>query len=282
MNILIADAGSTKTEWVMVEAGKDSTFVLTPGINPSTQSRTTVWSSIQIARNQLNFSKIDKIEFYGAGCRDHAAMMMSAMLKEAFQCEDAFVHSDLLGAARAGCQGQPGIIGILGTGSNSGLCNGHQITQTRPALGYLLGDEGSGNYYGKLILKAYYYQELDPLLCCQLEEAYPQIKENYLSALYSMPMVAAELASFFPWIAARRSDHQIKELIHSGITDFIKNRIQPLLKDSHYPIYLAGSVAFQLKEEYRTALRSLGIEELYFIEKPLKGLIRYHEDYERD
>lgn len=282
MNMLIADAGSTKTEWVIVESGRDSAIVLTPGINPSTQSRTTVWSSVQIARNQLKFNKIDKIEFYGAGCRDHAATMMAAMLKEAFQCEGVFVHSDLLGAARASCQGQSGIIGILGTGSNSGLSNGHQIIQTRPALGYLLGDEGSGNYYGKLILKAYYYQELDPHLCWQLEEAYPQIKENYLSVLYSMPMVAAELAGFFPWIAARRSHDQIKELLHAGIYEFIYKRILPLLKISHCPVHLAGSVASQLKEEYIVALASFGIKEVYFIEKPLNGLIRYHQYYERN
>ncbi|MEO6692842.1 MAG: hypothetical protein ABIO44_10920 [Saprospiraceae bacterium] len=282
MNTLIVDSGSTKSDWVLLFNNEIKEEFTLAGINPITQSKSSILSILDIAKQKLNTYPIEAIFFYGSGCKDVASLMMSEMLKYCFFNSEINVFSDLLAAARSSCDNNVGIVGILGTGSHSCLSDGHQITHERASLGYLLGDEGSGNYYGKELLKAFFYEELSSNLKSKFIECFPFISDNYLSSLYSSNKVSAELAQFFPFLIQNKNSVEIKKIIQKGINEFYNQRISCYKDYSNWPLHIIGSVGLQLKNEYIEFLSMHGFNNIFFYSKPIDGLIKYHQHYVRN
>ncbi len=279
MNTIIVEAGSSKSDWVLLQDDKIILNFTTSGINPTTQSKGNILSVVEIASQNFTTYKIQNIYFYGAGCKGVGQSMMAEILQYCFSESNISAESDLLAAARSSCSGSEGIVAILGTGSHSCLSDGHKIIHERPALGYLLGDEGSGNYYGKEILKAYFYNQMDEELLLAFENDYPFIKNSYLSNLYSSPRVSFELAQYFPFLLKNRNNILIKEILNEGMNSFYNSRILQYNVYKHLPIYINGSVGQQLKEEYIIFLSNEGYQKINFNAKPIQGLIQYHSTY---
>ncbi|NOT35992.1 MAG: hypothetical protein HOP11_01280 [Saprospiraceae bacterium] len=282
MKILIVEAGSSKTDWILVSEAQNLLEFKTSGINPTTQSKSNILSVVEIAKQNLRNHDISTINFYGAGCKGVGKTMMLEILQYCFDKTEIVVESDLMAAARSSCNGSEGIVAILGTGSHSCLSDGHIILHEKPSLGFLLGDEGSGNAYGKKLLKAYYYKEMDDELLKKFESDYHFIHENYLSALYSSPKTSFELAQFFPFIIKNKEDAFIQKIIQEGMLEFYNQRLSYYNETSHLPIHIVGNVGIQLQEEYTLFLRQKGFTFVNFNASPIRGLLQYHSKYVRN
>ncbi len=197
--ILIADSGSTKTEWSLVgRNGVERTF-RTAGINPYLLSEDEVRRILtREVLVELPIERITEVYFYGAGCVGRPAETLCVQLHRVIGPETVEVNSDLLAAARALCGDAPGIVAILGTGSNSGYYDGHDITRRVPSLGFLLGDEGSGSDLGKHLLADALKGLLPEPLARQFFDCYPLTQEEVLDAVYRRPMPNRYMARFLP------------------------------------------------------------------------------------
>jgi N-acetylglucosamine kinase-like BadF-type ATPase len=272
---LLVDSGSTKADWVLFDHQTES-FFLSEGINPSTHKSEYIQNQIATIANK--FTEIpEKIFFYGAGCSSELAKnLLKSILQIHFNHTQCFIYSDLLAAGRALCKGQEAIICILGTGSHAALCDGHQITHQLPALGYLIGDEGSGNHLGKEILRAYFYNKLDDKLKSDLATKHPELLSNFIYDLYHTPNPSSTLARFAQFIIENKQHEICKNIIVHCFELFINSKLQVYKKKSHLPVHLCGSVAYFLKDEMEMALQQSGFTSGDCIQKPIHQLLEYH------
>ncbi len=276
---LIVDSGSTVTDWCIV-SGTDIQQVQTNGMNPFFTTPVKIEKEI---RNQSllrkHHGKIREIFFYGAGCgtEKNDALIRSA-LHRIFAKANISIYTDLLGAARGLYQNGEGIVCILGTGSNSGYYNGEEITEKIPSLGYILGDEGSGNHLGKKLLKSYFFRKLPDDLTKQFREKYVSESGGLLQQLYRSKFPNIHLSGYIDFIIEHQSHPYIKDMAGKTFEEFI-NMLKSYYSTEQLrkPIRFAGSIAWYL----RGILQSAGAEQDIFIDKtersPMAGLIKFHE-----
>lgn len=272
---LIADSGSTKTDWCV---GTD-TRISTQGINPVHQEEATIR---QILADELlpELSKdivVSEVFFYGAGCTDVYQEKVEKALKEILQLSDDNIHvySDLLASARALCGSEEGLVGILGTGSNSCLYDGKEIVRNIPPLGYILGDEGSGAVLGKLFLNAIFKGALSQ----DIKEAFLQSAgltySDVIQKVYRQPKANRFLASISAFIHQHLDDQNVRELVIGNFQQFIQKNILPYERPD-LPFHSVGSIAYYYQEELKEACRREGITLGKVLKAPMEGLIAYH------
>ncbi len=282
--ILIADAGSTKTDWAIVEGGK-FLFTQTKGINPYFDNTET--TAEKIAANPVISKQkdhVDKISFYGAGCSDEKRNKeISNYLKDIFIKASIDVHSDILGASRALFQNKQGIVCILGTGSNCCRYNGKEITRCSPSLGYLAGDEGSGNYMGKELLRSYFYGKLNSDLAQKLENEHQMKKNVVLHSLYKENFPNLYLAGFTPFIHNNKNHQDIKNIINRSFDEFFTNHLVRIATESYDKIKFTGSVAWYFQEELKNMCDKYSLNFHGVIRAPVKELVQFHQkEFESD
>lgn len=279
--ILIADSGSTKTEWVLGTSPASVISINTQGINPYFQSEETI---LGILVDELipslppeSAEQVQTVQYYGAGCStDATKATVRQALQHVFPQAYIEVEHDLLAAARAACGNQPGIAAILGTGSNSCLFDGTNITANQPSLGFILGDEGSGGWIGKELLRRFIYHELPEHLSKQLEQQYTLTKENILEQVYQKPMPNRYAASFTRFAGEHRTEAAIQEILFAAFDAFFKHHISSYPDFRSYPLNAVGSVAAVFADELRAVAAQYGVEHVTIIQKPMDGLIRFH------
>lgn len=273
--ILIADSGSTKTDW-SVDNGP---VIHTMGINPFHQSAESIR---QILCNELlpqlpETILLDEIHFYGAGCTPEKSVIVKEALEVLFPQASIHVKSDLLGAAHALCGKTKGIACILGTGSNSCYYDGEQIVQNVSPLGYILGDEGSGAVLGKRLVGDCLKNQLPQDICNAFLETFGLTPSTIIEKVYRQPQANRFLASLTPFLSAHREVPQIHELLVSSFTDFFhRNVMQYPYQDT--PVHFVGSIAWHFKEEVKEAALLLGIHTGKFIQSPIGELLKYHQN----
>lgn len=273
--ILIADSGSTKTDWALV-SGSQVSYLTTQGINPFHQTEETV---LGVLRDellpQMGAAEPDHIYFYGAGCNEQAAPRMAEYLINIFPNASVEAHSDLLGAARSLCGRGKGIACILGTGSNSCLYDGKKIVKNIAPLGYILGDEGSGAVIGRNFLNALLKEELPASL---LKDFYARHQLTYgeiIDRVYRQPMANRFLASFLPYINEVRGQYDgVKAVVRDAFRSFVRKNIAKYARG--YEVYAVGSVAFHFADLLREACAEEGYTLKSVEQKPIDGLVRYH------
>ena len=194
---LIADSGSTKTEWCLLKNNKPTLFT-SHGMSPYFVDADEAARIIKM--EVLPFvkkNKIEEIDFYGTGCKNPAnARMFKKVFQQIFTDANVNIHNDLFGAARALCGNEKGIACILGTGSNSCYYNGKRIVKNSPGLGFILGDEGSGAYLGKKVIQHYLYHIFDEELQQKFDVKYKTSATEILESIYKKPLPNRYLASF--------------------------------------------------------------------------------------
>lgn len=275
MAILIADSGSTKTDWLC--GSGETTLVHTQGINPFHQDRETIREILlQELLPQVNVQEVTNVCFYGSGVRPELEPVMRGLLNEVFpQAGAVEAHSDLLGAARALCGRESGIACILGTGANSCFYDGTGIVQNTPAMGYILGDEGSGASLGKRLVHDLYKGILSKEMVNEFEQFTGFTMATVIDKVYRQPMANRFLASLSGFIHSRLDHPEISRLVTDCFVDFFRFNIAPYQRPD-LPVSFVGSIAWYYQEPLREAADSLGYRIGKIVRSPLDGLRSYH------
>lgn len=277
--ILLADSGSSKTDWVLLENDKVIYAFQTIGINPYfwtfEQIVEEVWANVA---PQVGDRAVEHIVFYGAGCSNETKKnLLRAALQEVFKQSQIEVFHDLLAAARALCGNENGIACILGTGSNACVFENGTITAQPINLGFWLGDEGSGGYLGKSLVLAFLHQEMPEKLQKVFQETYMLDTETVLENTYQKPFPNRYFASFAPFCEQFRQEPFITELIEKNFDLFLSKYILKLPKANLYPIHCVGSIVFIFEEIWRSCLQKHKLTQGKILKSPIQGLVEFHK-----
>ena len=275
---LIADSGSTKTEWCLIK-NKTKTSFTTQGMSPYFVNET---QAEQILSNEvipmLKRKKIDQIFFYGTGCKNPANIQMfRKVFKKMFAGATITVDNDLSGAAKGLCGDEKGIACILGTGSNSCFYNGKKIVKNSPGLGFILGDEGSGAYLGKKVIQHYLYRIFDTELMEKFDVAYHTTDNEILESVYKNPLPNRYLASFVGFLIKNRGHYMIENIIEDGINDFFVTHVTRYRESTKFSIHFTGGIAYGFREVVEQLCVNYNLQPGNFLRTPMEGLITYHQ-----
>ncbi len=295
--ILIADSGSTKADWTLLHSPHPQHWDViatfhTQGITPIHQSSDVIR---QILGHELMpqlstfpraslvnsraletplLQQID-ISFYGSGCTPAHVPEMKRRLSEFFPTSKIEIHSDLMAAARALCGREPGIACILGTGANSCLYDGEQMVQNTPAMGYILGDEGSGAVLGRLFMNALYKGRLPQQLREDFEKETRLTQQDIIQKVYREPQANRFLASTSEFISRHLDVEPLRQLVVQNFRDFFSHNIVPYQRPD-LPVSFVGSMAYHYENELQEAARAESFTVGKVMKSPMEGLIAYH------
>lgn len=275
--ILVADGGSSKTDWIVVE--KDiNHFFHTKGINPFHNSEDQIIKEIH-SSDLIKFREhITEINFYGAGLASKEIKDdLSKIFNKLFPFTQRInINDDLIAAARALFAEGKGIACILGTGSNSCFFNGQEVVDKVPALGYVLGDEGSGAYMGIRFINAYFKREFSEELINILSKENDLQMNSVLENVYKKPLPSRYLASYTKILKKYEEHAEIHKLIKNSFLQFIDKNVSRYPDSILYPIGFVGSIAFYFKDILEEALKERGLQLGKVIKAPIEELITYH------
>ncbi len=274
---LIADSGSTKTEWMLIEKGTVLKQLITKGINPFFQTEEEICAELKVTLiPQLESVKVQQIHFFGAGCAlPERKAQVSNALKVLFANAEISVESDLLGAARALLGREKGIACILGTGSNSCFYDGEKIVENVSPLGFILGDEGSGAVLGKLFVGDCLKNQLPEALRDKFMDEYQLTPAIILDRVYKQPFPNRFLASFMPFLAAHKHEPAVNNLIYNAFVAFLRRNVMQY-DYSSYPVCFTGSVAYYFADILRKAAADCGVSVDKIEKNPMKGLVEMY------
>ena len=279
--ILIADCGSTKLDWCLIDGNNIEKQVFTCGMNAVMLSEEEI--RLRIAEELLPelgtlAASVDAVFFYGAGCISpevcgNVSRALKANLPSAANVE---VYSDLLAAARALCGHQSGIACILGTGSNSCFYDGREIVANVSPLGFILGDEGSGAVLGKLFLGDLLKNQLPDDITQSFLKEYDLDLLGVIRRVYREPQPNRFLASVAPFLAKNISCPQIHGLVTGSFKAFFSRNIRQYDSYGSYPVDFIGSIARVFRRQLIEAAEATGCTVGLTVKSPMQGLISYH------
>lgn len=264
--ILIADSGSTKTKWGYSEDGSAILKTLeTEGINPVLQTKET----IERILDEVDFSNVDKVRFYGAGCAECANLQtLIDLLKLHAHTDDVTVQSDIVGAAMALFGNKPGIACILGTGSNSILWDGSLIERNIHAGGFILGDEGSGSVLGKWLISDFIKGLTPDWLTKILTEDYRLDYFTVIEHVHRQPMPNRWLAQFTKLLGAHRDDEYVHTLLVNEFCRFFERNVLQYQGYEDLPVGFIGSIAYVFERELREAAARYNVNVTKIMKTP--------------
>ncbi|MEE3035337.1 MAG: N-acetylglucosamine kinase [Bacteroidota bacterium] len=279
--ILIVDSGATKADWICIDKNSNVLFsTQTLGLNPHYLSSSIINERIvnnfEIYQNRNNVSHL---YFYGAGCGvDSSVQRMKKAFQKIFTKAKFIIKEDTYAAVYSVADfDEPSIVCILGTGSNCTYFDGKEIEQRVTSLGYLIMDQASGNYFGKELLRAYYFNKMGKELSIKFEQEFninpDVVKEN----IYRKDNPPGYLAGFAKFLIQNRSDKKIQAIMNKGFQIFIENQILQFSDAKEIPIHFIGSIAFYLREELKVILKKNRLNLGRVIKQPIDGLVDYHK-----
>lgn len=277
--ILVADCGSTKIDWCLLNNQKVEKQVFTMGMNAVMLTEEEIRSRIaEELVPELTGYPVDGVYFYGAGCisEDVCSNVSRAISTNFPDATTVEVHTDLLAAARALFGHKPGIACILGTGSNSCYYDGEQIVSNVSPLGYILGDEGSGAVLGKILIGDVLKHQLPPDLCDKFMEQLGLDRLGIIRRVYKEPAANRFLASTSPFLLANIERPEIQALVTGAFSAFFRRNIANYPQAGKYPVSFIGSIACYYEPQLREAARQFGYNIGTICKSPMSGLIAYH------
>ncbi len=279
--ILIADGGSTKADWIALDSNKEEVFrTRTLGLNPAVVSDTELRNRIVNMFQLMQVKEtVSEIHFYGAGCGTPKPVgILKNILESIFTNAKVVVSEDLLAAVYASSGDAEAIVCILGTGSNSCYFDGENLNVTSASLGYTIMDEAAGNYFGKILLRDFFYKKMPKAIAekfaAQFELEVDVVKYN----LYRQPNPNMYLASFAKFMFEFKKEKYIKRIIKKGIQSFFQYRILPFQKDANTPIYFIGSIAFYFRDILDKVAAKHDLKITDVIQRPIDNLVQYHKE----
>jgi N-acetylglucosamine kinase-like BadF-type ATPase len=275
--VLIADGGSTKVDWRLISGSRVSSYQ-TLGINPFIISEDVILDILNHADWKKEAHQINTVHFYGAGLvNEQAKGIIQKSLSTVIGAHAAInVNDDLLGAARALFGNQQGIVCVLGTGSNSCFFNGKEVVEKIPALGYIIGDEGSGAYMGKLFVNALLKREFTLDFTNQLLKNENLSQDQILEGVYKKPFPNRYLASFTYIINKYIENPEVRALVANSFESFLKKNVlkYPQLKECK--VGFVGSIAAVFEPVLIEVLTKHSIQISKISKAPIDDLVKYH------
>ncbi len=276
--IIIADSGSTKTDWSVVKNNRVLHTVLTPGLNPyfvTTKDVVNVLKTSLIP--EIANDTVENIFFYGSGCStpDKKAVIDDA-LRASFPGAKTEIEHDIMGAARALFQNKPGIACILGTGSNSCLYDGKHIKERNFSAGYIFGDEGSGATIGKIFMTEYLKGRPPKDVIKAFDETCGLTKEQILNSVYKEANPNRFLASFTRFLKEHINNHWVHKLLESCFDDFFMEQVSRYTGYKTVPLGCIGSVGYHFSDLIRHIAQKHGVKTGPFEISPMQGLLTFH------
>lgn len=278
MHILVADSGSTKTDWLLHNTIDHSTLSFqSSGLNPCLMDDAEITKKLteEVLPQLVSESSSPIVCFYGAGCRPDQTKRMSRLLAEALGAEVEIVASDLLGAARALCGDEAGIVAILGTGSGSAVFDGQRFTQQTPSLGFILGDEGSGAVLGLRLLANVYKRQFSEHIIRDFETQFGTTIEEAIRCVYREPNPNRYLAHFVPFLESHLREPEIHNLVVNEFRSFFMRNIVQYDVDCK-TVNFVGSIASVYHRQLEEAAVSCGFKIGNILRKPAEGILNYH------
>ena len=273
--ILIADGGSTKIDWRLID-GEDVKSFSSKGLNPRRLSKTEIEDELK----SIDFgdTKVDSISFYGAGCEGESRFILRDALQKHFNTNNVEVHSDILAAARAVCDNEQGMVAILGTGSNLSFFDGEKITAKVPALGYLLGDEGSATNLGKIFLKAYLMGDVEASVKERFERKFNLSEDEIITKIHNGNDGKVFIASLSKWLfQIRDKEPSVYPLVERSFNDFFDLIDTYFSQYKNYPLHIVGSVGYYWNNVLKHVAEQRGVTIGKIVEKPIAGLTVWHK-----
>ena len=276
--ILIAESGSTKTDWVLVNDQNDITMFKSMGFNPFFHSSEFIAEKIKENVEFYNASKnVERLYFYGAGCSSNEMnQIVKSGLSLVFPNSLITVDHDLLACALSTYKGEPAISCILGTGSNSCYYDGQTLREEVPAIAYILGDEGSGSYYGKKLLRDYLYNQLPSSIKEDFEDQFGSSKSDIFENVYLKPHANVYLASFMKFLNRHYHHNYVIDMIQNGMNEFIKIHVCCYPEHKTVKTHFIGSISKIFEKELKSAAENNGVILGDIIQKPVDNLVNYH------
>ena len=279
---LIVDSGSTKTDWFAIdEKGTVLFSTQTLGLNPQVLSSAILTERI-INNYDLyqNRKKVTKLFFYGAGCGiESTTKRINKVFEEIFTNCSFNIKEDTYAAVYASAAiGVPSIVCILGTGSNCSYFDGHKVHQYITSLGYILMDEASGNFYGKQLIRGYYFNEMPKHLAEKFEKEFDLSANTVKENLYRKENPNTYLARFAKFLIVHKDDPYMQTMIHEGLRRFIRHQLFQFDNAKDVPIHFVGSISYLLKDEVDFILKEFGLTMGIVVKRPIDQLVKYHVD----
>ena len=282
--ILIVDSGSTKSDWIAIDS-KNGTYLFdkqrTKGLNPAIISEVEAFEIInenKILVEHKNF--VEYVFFYGAGCgTTEAPKILERVLKSIFSNAKVNVKEDTYAAiySTIGLENHAAVVCILGTGSNCAYFDGRYAQQRVTSLGYSIMDDGSGNYFGRQLLRDYYFNFMPHNFKLMFETRYNLDDDFIKSNLYKNPNPNAYLAKFAEFLILNKESAYIQGIIKKGLRAFVKTMILQYESEiKSVPVHFAGSISFFLQDEIKAVADEFGFKVGNFQRRPIEGLTAFH------
>lgn len=279
--ILIADSGSTNTDWVLIKKDKIISSFVTSGFNPYFTKSEEIYIELkQKFPVNLKINEVNKIFFYGSGCSaEEMKKIVNNGLSQLFINSEIEINHDLLGAARALFMNDSGITVILGTGASSCFYDGSKITERIPSLGYILGDEGGGDYLGKLFITDFLYGRLPENVHQTFLKKFQLNNNLIMHKVYKEPYPNRFLASFCEFISKQSKDSSINDMIIKSFTDLFVNTITKYENYKNCSIRITGSVGYHFKNQLKEVAKTFNVNIDLIERSPINRLVQFHFNY---
>ena len=276
--ILVADSGSTTTNWCMVGPDNSRFYFDTEGYNPYTTGTEYIKKSILAQLpSQVNAATASAVYFYGSGCFDDKVQVVLDALAPIFFNAQLYVGLDLLGTARAVLGNNPGFAAILGTGTNSCLYDGQKITDNIDSLGHLLGDEGSGFYMGKMLLGDFIRGYMPAAVRHEFTHTYGLTREAIMDRLYTQPLPNRFCAGFTSFLSTSRADAgYTRNIVQTAFDHFFNNLVTHYPNYAQYSFNCTGSVGYAFKDLLAETATRYNMQAGTIIKTPIEGLVEHH------
>ena len=280
--ILIVDSGSTKTDWISINKKGETVFsTQTLGLNPQVLSsailKERIINNFDLYQNRKN---VTHLYFYGAGLGINSTQRrIRKVFDEIFTNSEFVIKEDTFAAVYAATKiGEKSIVCILGTGSNCTYFDGKEIEQRVTSLGYILMDEASGNFYGKQLLRSYYFKTMSEQLSKEFEKEYDLSADTVKENIYRRENPNTYLATFSKFLIKHKKNEVFQDIIQKGLERFINHQILQFENAKDVPIHFIGSISFFLKEEIEKALKLKGLNMGRLVQRPIDELVKYHKN----
>jgi N-acetylglucosamine kinase-like BadF-type ATPase len=275
--ILIADSGSTKTEWRLIDGDSEGQSVFSPGINPYFMSSDEILFLLRRELKVMESSPPAAIWFYGTGCNSEAKNnVVRTALEKFFITGKIMIGSDLLGAARSLCQREAGIACIIGTGSNSCYYNGKEIISNVAPLGYILGDEGGAAVLGRKLLTGVLKKQVPVDVIQKFFDFYRITPSEILENVYMKPFPNRFLGQFAKFISENISIPELREIVNSSFDEFIVRNINQYPEAKQLPVHFTGSIAYHFRTCLEDRLTKNNLKTGKIALSPMQELVTYH------
>lgn len=277
--ILVADSGSSKTDWISSHSRSSNKKLefTTSGMNPFFVNEKEIIKILQNTPDVPAITKeVEEVYFFGAGCSNpDRREVISNALSQVFRNAFINVESDIVGSAYATCGNGKGLTCILGTGSNITYYTGKEVINGKHGLGYILGDEGSGTWFGKRLITSYLYNTMPDELHKEFNKSFELTKELVIQNVYQKPFPNFYLASFAKFMSPNKEHPFIVDLLYSGFIEFIQTNIQSYPDYKDYNCHFVGSIAYHFQDILHEACDKYDVTVGKILKRPIDDLFRY-------